>query len=156
MFRYQETGNGCQIEFGSNLDAIEKVDRRVTELLDRCDVNVDKFAIRILLHEALVNAVVHGNGEDPSRSVSVKVTSDEKGVSLFVQDAGSGFSQDAITDSPDRLEAGGRGLLLMKSYADEVSYNDAGNCVHLWKRVRQPGESGQHNASHSTPMKVSF
>ena len=44
---------------------------------------------------------------------------------------------------PTNLEKlGGRGLLLMRTFMDEVRYNDVGNEVTLIKR-KQPANSGQ-------------
>src|SRR6202046_3359076 len=55
--------------------------------------------IETALHEALANAIVHGNQEDPRKLVCVacRCTMDGE-VSLSVQDEGQGFDTAAVLD----------------------------------------------------------
>ncbi len=55
----------------------------------------------------------------------------------MIRDQGRGFDPNSLPDptDPANLEkAAGRGVLLMRSFMDEVSYNDRGNSVTLVKR----------------------
>jgi serine/threonine-protein kinase RsbW len=96
----------------------------------------DVFAVCLGLSEALLNAVLHGNGGDPAKQarVSYQVTAEQ--VLAEVEDEGPGFNPDAVPDprAPENLERlGGRGLLLMRSYLTWVRYNPQGNGVVLCK-----------------------
>jgi CheY-like chemotaxis protein len=70
------------------------------------------------------------------RKVFVELNISPHEVRLVVRDQGPGFSTTGIRDRPDSkpLEGGGRGLMLMRTFADEVSFNAAGNEVTLIKR----------------------
>lgn len=97
--------------------------------------------LAIALAEALSNAAVHGNRLDPALSVDVTVTVQPGRVSVKVADRGPGFDTTAVTDPthPERLLVpGGRGLLLMRRFADSVTRNSAGNAVRLTMRRRPP------------------
>jgi anti-sigma regulatory factor (Ser/Thr protein kinase) len=51
-------------------------------------------------------------------------------------DEGEGFDPEAVPDprnGENLLKTSGRGLLLIRSYMDEVMFNDRGNCVHMVK-----------------------
>lgn len=94
------------------------------------------FAIRLALDEALTNAVRHGNQGDTSKSVTVdyRLTDDEFRVTIC--DQGHGFVPCNLPDpcAEENLERPcGRGVLLMRAYMSEVSFNSAGNCVTLVK-----------------------
>ena len=95
------------------------------------------FAVRLALDEALANAIRHGNGGDSSKTVTVEYDVDDERVSISITDQGPGFDP---TDVPDptldeNLERPcGRGVMLIKAYMTEVSYNDSGNCVTMIKR----------------------
>ena len=96
----------------------------------------DVFAVCLGLNEALLNAVLHGNGGDPAKQarVSYQVTAEQ--VLAEVEDEGPGFNPDKVPDprAPENLERlGGRGLLLMRSYLTWVRYNPQGNGVVLCK-----------------------
>ena len=97
------------------------------------------FEIELALREALVNAIVHGNGEDPDKRVYVKCRCTTDGeVSITVEDEGNGFEHDAIPDptSPDnRLRTNGRGIHLIRMLMDEVDFEQGGSVVHMRKRA---------------------
>lgn len=97
----------------------------------------DQFAVRLSLEEGIVNAVKHGNKNDPRKSVHVdfRVHADE--LTVRVEDQGPGFNPDAIPDplAPENLESpGGRGVFLMRHYMTSVEFNEKGNAVTLKKR----------------------
>ncbi len=94
------------------------------------------FAIRLALDEALSNAVRHGNGNDPTRTVTVECDVSDDRFACTICDEGPGFRPDALPDptDPAYLERPhGRGVMLMQAYMTEVSFNERGNCVTLVK-----------------------
>jgi serine/threonine-protein kinase RsbW len=97
----------------------------------------DRFAMRLALQEALVNAVKHGNGGDPAKRVRLRYRVSAACVELEVEDQGEGFDPAGVPDpcAPENLERPcGRGLLMMRHYLDEVHYHGRGNRVTLRKR----------------------
>ncbi|HWB00051.1 MAG TPA: response regulator [Pirellulales bacterium] len=119
----------------------------------------------IALHEALVNAIHHGNlglkselrerdereyqrlaqerrTQPPYRDrrvhVRIKVTSDD--VTYVLRDEGEGFDPSRLPDptDPANLErVCGRGLLLVRTFMDDVHHNATGNEITMIKR-REP------------------
>jgi len=103
------------------------------------------YEIELALREALVNAIVHGNQNDPRKRVYVncRCTSDGD-VSITVEDEGNGFEHDAIPDptSPDnRLRTNGRGIYLIRTLMDEVAFRQGGSVVHMRKRASTGSET---------------
>lgn len=98
----------------------------------------DRLDIGIALHEALANAIVHGNQEDPDKRVYVVCRCTTGGeVSITVQDEGQGFDSDAVPDptAPENLLAKhGRGIYLMKTLMDEVRFEQGGALVYMRKK----------------------
>ena len=96
----------------------------------------DRFAVRLALEEALINAVRHGNREDPARRVWLRFRLTAESFLAEVVDEGEGFDPSLVPDplSPENMErSSGRGLLLMRAYMTWVRHNDSGNCVTLCK-----------------------
>jgi serine/threonine-protein kinase RsbW len=94
------------------------------------------FGIRLALEEALVNAVKHGNRQDPSKTVRIRYQINSREFLIEIQDEGRGFDPEGVPDplNPENLERpGGRGVFLMRHYMSWVQYNEAGNCVTLCK-----------------------
>jgi len=98
------------------------------------------------LREALANAVVHGNHEDPHKYVYVgcRCIPNEE-VSIVVRDEGQGFGTNAVPDptAADRIELShGRGIYLMKALMDEVRF-ERGGCV-VYMRKCAPSNKDTH------------
>ncbi len=101
------------------------------------------FALRLSLEESLTNAIRHGNSCDASKHVAVKYRITQERIDIAVSDEGQGFNPTSVPDptQPEHLSRpSGRGILLMRAYMNEVTYNAKGNCVHLVKlRNHQAG-----------------
>lgn len=93
--------------------------------------------IEMALREALANAIVHGNLQDSRKCVYVACRCTAHGeVSIRVEDEGPGFDADSVTDPTtpgNRLRTQGRGIYLMKTLMDEVSFEQRGAVVCLRK-----------------------
>ncbi len=112
------------------------IGRLLDELTPIGFADKELFGIRLALEEALVNAVKHGNRQDPSKSVRIRYQIGSKEFLIEIKDEGRGFDPEAVPDplNPENLERpGGRGVFLMRHYMSWVQYNEAGNCVMLCK-----------------------
>lgn len=97
-----------------------------------------RFNVRTALAEALVNAIVYGNGEDPAKVVQVRIELLRDAVRIHVVDAGEGFDTGALPD-PTREEHlsrdAGRGLFVIRHLVDGVAFNAKGNAICLTLRA---------------------
>ena len=125
-----------------NLPSERGSNRQVTDqLLEQLGVHgwppADIFAIHLAAEEAIVNAIVHGNKLDPTKTVHVECEISTAVVRISISDEGAGFDPASVPDCTvdERLEApGGRGVMLMKSFMTSIEYNATGNAVVLLKR----------------------
>jgi serine/threonine-protein kinase RsbW len=75
-------------------------------------------ALTLATHEAVMNAIEHGNRADPSLPVTVLFCEDADAVEVRVLDEGAGLS---ATPAPFRpLADRGRGVALMRGLVDEL------------------------------------
>ena len=97
-----------------------------------------QFNLRTALAEALANAILYGNGQDPRKRVHVRVEVARDALRLHVSDEGTGFDPASLPD-PTREEnlerEDGRGLFVMRHLVDHVSFNEKGNAVCLTFRA---------------------
>ena len=108
---------------------IEKL-RSASELRSRIEGRETAFCIAIT--EALANAVIHGNRNQPSRKVYVRWTGEPDGaLSIMVRDEGNGFNPGAIATPKDIDEDRNRGIRLMRSYMDDVQFRNNGTEVYM-------------------------
>ncbi len=117
----------------------------------------EKSNLFIALDEAFVNAVKHGNKNDPSKLVRVGAELSPKEASFTIEDEGEGFDVQTIPDPRDPanlFKSSGRGVLLIYNIMDEVEYNAQGNRVKMVKRPEpavetQLVEPGTPNDKHA-------
>jgi CheY-like chemotaxis protein len=126
-----------------------------------CD-EIGRIRVSVALQEALTNAIQHGNLEvssllrekddkayfalaeerrriKPYATRRIFVTARESAVEAvyIIQDEGQGFDPSQLPDptDPKNLEqVHGRGLLLIRTFMDEVYHNERGNEITMIKR----------------------
>ncbi len=84
---------------------------------------------RLMMREASANAITHGNKNNAGKKISYYVRSDSEVMRISVMDEGQGFSGNARLEELeiDTRTLRGRGLFLLRKYADGMSYNECGN-----------------------------
>jgi anti-sigma regulatory factor (Ser/Thr protein kinase) len=130
----------------------------------------DRLRLGIALEEALTNAMYHGNLELDSalrenddriyydlarqrsqqppychRRIYVETRHSDDAMCIVIRDEGLGFDPKSLPDptDPENLErASGRGMLLIKTFMDEVRHNAKGNEITMIKRRGHAEDSG--------------
>ena len=89
--------------------------------------------IELGLHEALVNAVVHGNLLNPNKVIRVRRILTPKWFVWQIQDEGIGIVKNKrLSSLPFQLDANsGRGLYLIHNCFDDVRWSKKGNRLQL-------------------------
>lgn len=127
-----------------------------------CELHkIEMRNIGLCLHEALVNAVIHGNLEVPSsikdqspesfeqliqdresmpefanRPVSIRCQITPERITFEIEDQGPGFDLNRMQHlSPTEMLPTGRGILIITSLMDEVSWNETGSCITMIKTL---------------------
>lgn len=129
----------------------------------------DRLRIGTALEEALLNAFYHGNLEVSSklketdhtefyslaerrcreqpyaqRKIHLRLELTPTSAAITIRDEGQGFDPSSLPDPTDveNLDRPcGRGVMLMRAFMDEVSYNDSGNQVTLSRHRRRNGST---------------
>jgi serine/threonine-protein kinase RsbW len=121
-------------EIGPCVDALVDLGKR-----SGCVSGDNQNDVEVSLFESLANAVLHGNRQDPSKQVHVDYNfHPDKEISFVIKDEGPGFDPSQVADptAGENIEAEhGRGILLMKTFMDEVRYENGGKEVHLRKKL---------------------
>jgi YesN/AraC family two-component response regulator len=125
------------------------------------DLQSELTGIRMALHEALVNAIEHGNLELSSslketphylevlekritespyadRQVLVAATVTPNSFTCQITDEGPGFDWRSLPDprDPENLfKPHGRGIILMANYFDQLTFNEQGNSITMVKNL---------------------
>lgn len=137
-----------RLDFYSSLDMLGAV-QTVTDQVARI-VGLDEDAlywVSVSVRESVINAVTHGNRNDPSKRVFIEFLAStyngSAALTVRVHDEGPGFDPSELTDplSPEHvLKPGGRGVFLIRSLMDDVVFQKApegGMEIRMIKRVQR-------------------
>ncbi len=119
----------------SEYEEVEKVEHLLNELQEEIGFD-DEFYAKLMLtvSEAATNGIVHGNQLDASKKVVLTAEYDGKKLTFTSKDEGPGFDPNDVADplaEENLLKPSGRGVFLMKEYADEVEYQEKGTKLVL-------------------------
>lgn len=161
------TETSCSFLLENDLSLIGPLISYVQESLAQLGVldPTERTRIGVALEEALSNAILHGNLELSSelkngdekefpirmarrrasppycfRKVLLEITLSTQEARFVITDEGPGFNPQTLPDPTDAAnleKVSGRGILLMRTFMDEVHYNEKGNQVTLVKRLTQ-------------------
>jgi serine/threonine-protein kinase RsbW len=88
--------------------------------------------VGVAVRESVINAIKHGNREDPGKLVTVEFAftpiDDPSQLVVRVTDQGEGFDPQEIADplAPENiLKSSGRGIFFMRSFMDDVQLSRA-------------------------------
>lgn len=123
------------ITINSDIEKLRVVETLVDTLSKKLGIPDEVYGkILISTVEAVNNAILHGNKGDASKMVTVNFTADGNMFDVTVTDEGEGFRYNSLPDPTDPANIEnlhGRGVFIMKSLADTIEYNDAGNEVKM-------------------------
>lgn len=113
----------------SDIANLPYVEERVFHFCHECHVGNYYSTVSVAALQAATNAIVHGNGSDASKAVTVSLGTCRGGIYVEVVDQGTGFRFEEF-GSMESLEKGS-GIFVMKTLADRMSYSDGGRSVRM-------------------------
>ena len=127
------SGNTVRVDFHSSLEMLDLI-QLVSDHIGR-SAGLDEESLHwvgVALRESVINAIKHGNCSDVRKRVHVEFTmlqGDEvPGLAIRVRDEGCGFDPSTLADplaQENLLKSTGRGILLMRSFMDEMTFQRA-------------------------------
>lgn len=142
-FSRKRSGHFLEIDFWapSDVRAISPLVDRLMRLIERAKcVPGAEFDVELAIREALGNAIVHGNQENPDKKVHIRCRCESGNeISIVVTDQGKGFDFEKFIgngSASNPASEHGRGIQLMKAYMDDVHFERGGSQVHMRKRSR--------------------
>ena len=123
------TINWSIFELHSSLQLSDFVDL----LLEPINTSKYSYSIKLGLHEALINAVTHGNKLDPDKSIRVRRIITPNWCVWQIQDQGNGLEiKKRIYKLPRKISSlNGRGLYIINECFDDIRWSNKGNRLQL-------------------------
>lgn len=122
-----------------NVEVAEEITRRVSGTAGFEED--DQHKIDMAVHETLINAIWHGNKNDPSKRVWMRFEIFSDRLEIRVRDQGNGYDPNRVADplaNENILSVSGRGIFLIRTFMDEFrveSKAGEGTEVTLVKRL---------------------
>ena len=131
-----------EITIPSRLEEMQTVHALVDQAIRayNIDSELDHW-IELTISESMINAIQHGNKADPNKTAYLKISSTGDAIEIIVEDEGKGFTLDRVADptaDANLLKPSGRGILIIRSFMDEVDCTprEGGGCrLRMVKRL---------------------
>jgi len=112
--------------------------------------------VAVVLQEACTNVIRHAHLSDPRRRFQVEIRRQAEALEIVVRDEGRPFDLATVgpPPEPERLEEGGYGVHIIRSWMDEVTVSREGgrNVLRMLRRYRGPSAAtGTPEATHAGP-----
>lgn len=119
----------------SEEEEIKKVEVFLREIFDQHQLPNGCFnKVYLCVSEAVHNSIIHGNKQILHKQIEVYVNCKEKLLNVAVKDEGEGFNIENIPDptQPENIKKeSGRGLHIIKSISQFVTFNEKGNSMQF-------------------------
>lgn len=137
-------GNSYQKKLPSRLPQVRETVNDVTDFIKSNFPNVrndDMYDLRLIFSELLINAVIHGNHNDEKKYVQLQIDlMPDHLIVAYISDEGAGFDYRHLLRKVPQdcflMEESGRGIQLVYSLTDGLSFLGQGNKIQFMKKVR--------------------
>jgi len=125
----------------STLESVNKAEAMAEQAASHAGFDEDaRGGISMAVREAMINAVMHGNGYSPEKRVNLTFEQSPDNLVITIRDEGPGLNPDEVPDplAPENLmKQSGRGIFLMRAFMDDVKFRklEPGTEITLIKRV---------------------
>ena len=127
------SGNTIRVDFHSSLEMLDVIQLVSDHIGQRAGLDEESLHwVGVALRESVINAIKHGNCSDVRKRVHVEFTTLQgeavPGIAIRVRDEGCGFDPSDLADplaEENLLKTGGRGIFLMRSFMDEMTFQRA-------------------------------
>ena len=113
-----------ELTIPSKLEELEAVQKLITEATAAFGLSDDMaYWMELTISESMINAIRHGNQSDPTKHAYLSISFDGENVEIVVEDEGEGFKLEDLADptqAENLLKPCGRGILIIRSFMDEV------------------------------------
>jgi serine/threonine-protein kinase RsbW len=137
---YSDNTSQYTLQLPSKIDSITLMEKCIDELSVKYRFSNEVYAnVLTCLNEALINGIVHGNGQSSEKKVYINMeVIEEKRLIFTISDEGDGFDFNNLPDptAPENLDnLTGRGIFIIKKLADQCIFNSKGNELELHFKI---------------------
>jgi len=127
------------LAFTSDIKNTQLAWKTIEETIKASAYSEEKLlGFRLSLGEAVANAIKHGNQHNPRKIVTITFQIYLTEIKTCVADEGKGYDPDQVPDplAPENIERdSGRGLLLIRHYASQVTIHPPGNQLTMVHKI---------------------
>lgn len=129
----ENDSNNWNIIIDSKLENTDRVINKIKLDADEMGFSNSRFTeLQLALHEAISNAIKHGNKFVENKKVKIKWGREQSGLKISVEDEGNGFKHEDVPNPllPENLmKEDGRGIHFIKQLSRDVRFNKKGNIL---------------------------
>lgn len=119
----------------SDTSELKKVEYFLDDIFTRYNLSKKHFnKLYLCVSEAVINSIKHGNKNDLSKAVTLKINCLTNELSVCIEDEGEGFDRSELynpTVEENIRKESGRGIFIIKTITESIEFNEKGNCIQF-------------------------
>ena len=127
------------LTINSTIDEIHIAKKNIYHyLIDNYKDELDLDKVMLGVNEMLNNSLEHGNKNDDSKEINIRLKKTSDYIKISIQDEGEGFDWNSKIEknlNTNDFSDEGRGLIIVKCCFDYIFYNSRGNQVNMIKSI---------------------
>lgn len=138
------TNETIELSIDSKLEFVDMIGSVTKSVTGKMGFDEDDASwIELAVHEAVINAITHGNKNSADKQVDVRFVVEQDSLTVYVRDYGAGFDPAQLPDplNPENLlNPSGRGIFYMRTFMDEVEHSihpEGGSLVRMTKHKKK-------------------
>src|SRR5919206_2146856 len=124
---YEPMSETIELSIDSKLEFVDLVASVTKNVTAKMGFSEDDASwIELAVHEAVINAITHGNKSAEDKKVDVRFETGPDALVVVIRDYGAGFDPAKLPDptsADNLLNPSGRGIFYMRTFMDEVEYS---------------------------------
>lgn len=134
LFNLEKSTDKIKITMDSRMENIDRAAAITKDFLKVNNLENLCFPTGLVIREALTNAVRHANKYDIEKKVFYNIILRKNSLEIEIEDQGTGFDWKKVMNrKPIDTNDHGRGFEIMKTYFNEVEFNEKGTIISLKK-----------------------
>ncbi len=134
MLEIKRKRNAILFKFSSEISTLTNTMDKIEKFLKVLNTK-DPTNVLLVARELLMNAVVHGNRNDPNRFVICRLRAfDNNQLKILVKDEGAGFDYESLDlrlpNDPKHIQK--RGYILINALSERIDFKGRGNSVTVY------------------------
>lgn len=156
MYKVDQNKENISFCISSEYQFVDRIIEDTNSFLNESMFTMN-YNFRLCFREILINALEHGNKEDPEKEIKCNINIKKNNIAeLIITDQGNGFNygniQTSIPESSENIRR--KGFPIIYSIAEKVAFNKKGNAIKAYIKMDDLKKTNFYINTNAMPVQI--